>query len=304
MTERLAGLIAAPFTALCADGSLHLDAIEKQAASLVENGVSGAFVCGSTGESLSLTVAERMAVAERWRAVAGEALDVVIHVGHPCLADSQAMAAHAQEIGARAIAAMAPCFFKPATVDDLVAVCAEVAGAAPGLPFYFYHLPSMTGVNFPVVEVLKAASGRIPTLAGVKFTYENLMDFRQCVDLERGRFNILFGRDEILLAGLALGARGAVGTSYSFAAPLFLRIIEDFQRGDLASAQREQSRAVELVSVFLRCGGLAACKAIMPMIGIDCGPVRLPLRNLTAEQLAGLRAELERIGFFGYSSRA
>jgi N-acetylneuraminate lyase len=286
-----------------ADGSINLDVIEKQAASLVENGVSGAFVCGSTGESLSLTVAERMAIAERWKAVTGDALDVVVHAGHTCVADSKAMAAHAQKIGVRAIAAMAPCFFKPATVEDLVAVCAEIAGAAPELPFYFYHLPSMTGVNFPVVEVLKAGSGRIPTLEGVKFTYENLMDFRQCVDLERGRFNILFGRDEILLAGLVMGARGAVGTTYSFAAPLFLRVIEDYQSGDLTAAQREQSRATEMVAVLLRFGGLAAGKAMMKMVGIDCGPVRLPLRSLSDEQCRALRAELERIGFFDYCSR-
>src|SRR5947209_17091760 len=104
MTLRLTGLVAAPHTPLHADGSLNLAAIECQAQLLLETGVRGAFVCGTTGESHSLTVEERMQVAARWLQVAGGRLPVVVHVGHNCLADARALAAHAQRIGADAIA--------------------------------------------------------------------------------------------------------------------------------------------------------------------------------------------------------
>ena len=301
--QHLEGLIAAPYTAMHADGSLNLDVVERQAEALVASGVSGAFVCGTTGESLSLTVAERMAVVERWRAVAPRDFCVVAHVGHTAIADARAIAAHAQEVGVTAIAAMAPCFFKPATVADLVDFCAEVAAAAPRLPFYYYQIPSMTGVSMPVLDFLTAAAGKIPTLAGAKFTYENLMDYFACLRLDGGRYDLLIGRDELLLAGLALGAKGAVGTIYGFAAPVFLRVIGAFDAGDLATARAEQARANELIAVFVKFGGLPAGKAIMRMIGQDCGPARPPLRNLTEEQCAALRAELDRIGFFGYCNR-
>jgi len=303
MAEHITGLVAAPFTPFHDDGSLNLGRVEAQVASLVASGVVGAFVCGTTGESLSLTVPERMAVAERWREAAPEDFAVIIHVGHPCLDDAKALAARAQKVGASAIGAMAPCFFKPPDADALVAWCAEVAAAAPGLPFYYYHIPSMTGVDIPLFDFLERAADRIPTLAGAKFTYEDLMDYQRSVRFGGGRYDILFGRDEILLEALAVGATGAVGTTYNFAAPLYLRVIEAFRRGDLAAAQADQHRAAEMIATLLRHGGLPAFKAVMKMIRVDCGPVRPPLRDLAAEQRRRLRGDLEGIGFFEFCSR-
>src|SRR3954469_8189210 len=120
---------------------------------------------------------------------------------------------------------MAPFFFRPGTVQELVDFMAQVAAAAPALPFYYYHIPSMTGVHIPAAEFLRAAADRIPNLAGVKFTFENLMDYAECVRFSGGRFDVLFGRDEMLLAGLSLGAHGAIGSTYNFAAPVYHRII-------------------------------------------------------------------------------
>ncbi|MEA3208142.1 MAG: N-acetylneuraminate lyase [Chthoniobacter sp.] len=302
---RLTGLVAAPFTAFHADGSLNLALIEKQVASLVANGVSGAFVCGTTGEGLSLTTAERMQVAERWQqAAASGGLRIIVHVGHTSLADCRALAAHAQQIGAAGIATLAPFFFKPTGVEELVAFCAETAAAAPALPFYFYHIPSMTGVHFAAADFLRAGAPRIPNLAGVKFTFENLLDFAECLRMDDQRFDVLFGRDEMLLAGLSLGGAGAIGSTYNFAAPVYHRIIAAFEKGDLATAQAEQARANAMISTFLRFGGQPAGKAMMKMIGLDCGPTRLPLRTLSEAQQAELRAALAAVGFFDFSSAA
>lgn len=119
--EQLTGLIAAPFTALNEDGSLALDRVGGQVELLVRNRVSGAFICGTTGESLSLTTEERMKVAEAWRAASLDRLKLIVHVGHTSLVDAQRLAAHAQHIGADAIGAMPPCFFRPQSIQDLVA---------------------------------------------------------------------------------------------------------------------------------------------------------------------------------------
>jgi N-acetylneuraminate lyase len=291
-------LIAAPYTPFHQDGSLNVAQIPALASALVKNGVEGAFVCGTTGESASLTTAERMTVAEEWQRTAGDKLKVLVHVGHAALADARALAAHAQEVGVEAVGCMAPYFFKPASLELLVDFCAEVAAAAPRLPFYFYHIPSMTGVSFAAADFLRAAAPRIPNLAGVKFTYENLMDFAECVGLENGRFRILFGRDEILLAGLALGGRGAIGSTYNFCAPIFQRVIRAFHAGNMKTARREQAAASAIIAVFVRYGGLPAGKAIMRMNGLDCGPVRLPLGDLTPQQCDGLRSELDRLDYF------
>jgi N-acetylneuraminate lyase len=299
----LTGLISAPFTAFHPDGSLDLQSIEKQAASLVTNGVAGAFVCGTTGEGISLTIEERMKVAQRWQEVAQGKLQIVVHVGHTSLGDARTLAAHAQKIGAQGVSTLAPYFFKPGNVEDLAMFCAEVASASPGLPFYYYHIPSMTGVSLPAAEFLRAAAPRIPNLAGVKFTFENLMDFAECTRLEGGRYNIVFGRDEILVAGLSLGARGAIGSTYNFIAPIFHEIIAAFEKGDLALAREKQAAANAIIQIFIRYGGLPAGKVMMKMIGVDCGPVRLPLRELSAQREAQMRGELQAAGFFQMCSR-
>ena len=245
---RITGLVAAPFTPFDEDGRINPDAIEAQARSLCRNDVRGAFICGTTGEGMSLTTAERMLVAEQWRKVAGRTLRIMVHVGHNAIDDSRALAAHAQQIGADAIGCMAPFFFKPARVEELVGFCAQIAGAAPQLPFYYYHIPSMTGVQIPAVDFLKLAAGRIPNLAGIKFTAENLVDYAECLRFNNGQFEILFGRDELLLPSLAVGARGAIGSTYNFAAPIYIRVMSAFEQGALAEAQAEQARANEMIA--------------------------------------------------------
>ena len=302
MDQPIEGLVAAPFTPMHADGCIDLDTIDRHAKLLAANGVAGAFVCGSTGEGPSLTVPERMQIAERWMAGAPDALRVIVHVGHLCINDCRTLAAHAQQIGALAIGTVAPCYFKPATLDDLIDFCAEMAAAAPKLPFYYYHIPALTGVTFPMTQFLEAGAERIPTLAGLKFTDEDLMEFRQCLRVQDGRFNVMFGRDEILLAALALGARAAVGSTYNYMAPLYLRIIDAFESGDIESARADQSRAIDVISLLHKYDG-AAGKAIMKIIGVDCGPVRPPLRSLSDEHQAELRSDLERIGFFEFCSK-
>ena len=213
MHTRYRGLIAAPFTPFNADLSVNLDVIPAYARLLRDNGVSAAFICGTTGEGMSLTQAERVAVAEEWIRHADDKLRVIVHVGHNCLADAQELSRHAAAIGASAIAACAPSFFKPRDHGELVDWCARLAGAAPSVPFYYYNIPSMTGVGLNVAPFLAKAQTAIPSLEGIKYTHEDLTDYQACVKFGDGRYDILFGRDELLLEGWELQALGAVGST-------------------------------------------------------------------------------------------
>ena len=297
---QLKGLIAAPFTAFQDNGNINLPVVDRQVESLVSNKVSGVFVCGTTGEGLSLTIGERQQLAERWRSAAGSRLRVIIHVGHTSLDECRTLAKHAQEIGADAISCQAPCFFKPGSVSDLVEFSVLVASAAPDVPFYYYHIPSMTGVSIPVADFLNAASSRIPTLVGVKFTYENLMDYLECRYLENGRFDMVFGRDEGLLAGLALGSRAAIGSTYNFAAPVYHRLIAAFEKGDLETARLEQLRSIKLIRLLASYGFMSAARATMNFLGIDLGPARLPNKELSAENRTKLKNDLDKLEFFSW----
>lgn len=302
--KQLTGLIAAPFTPMDSAGEIDLDGVEPMAAALVNNGVNGAFVCGTTGECLSLTVGERMALAERWRTVAPNDFAVIVHAGHNSLPEAKALAAHASRIGATAIGAFGPSYFKPRCVEQLVAFCSEIAGAAAELPFYYYHIPPMTGIEIPICEFLQAADGKIPNLAGGKFASNDLLDYGSSLRVSGGKFNVLFGRDEFLLSGICLGARGGVGTTYNFAAPLYRDIWEAWSQKDMDKAADLQHKAAQLVAVFRQFGSLPAGKAMMAMIGLDCGPVRLPLADISAEARGALRKRLEEMGFFEYCLQA
>ena len=302
MTLKLHGLVAATHTPFAADGQLNLTAVARQAEHLYRDGVNTVFVGGSTGESHSLTVEERLALARRWsEIVRGSKLRLVVHVGSNCLADARSMAAQAQSFGAAAIAALAPSHFKPRSLDVLVACCAEIAGAAPSVPFYFYDIPALTGVQFSMPEFLAVASEQIPSLAGIKFSNADLMAYQRCLHAQDGRFDLPWGVDEYLLAALAVGAVGGVGSSYNFAAPLYYRMMAAFSRGDLAAARAEQYRSVQLIALLAEFGYLAAAKAVMGFLGVEVGLARLPNANLTVEQVNSLRQRLDGLNYFDWA---
>jgi N-acetylneuraminate lyase len=290
-----AGLIPAVLTPFAPNGDLNLSGVEPLARKLVGDGVCGVFAGGTTGEFSSLTTDERVALAARWSDVLkGTAVRLVVHVGANSLHDARALAAHAQSLGAAAIAAVAPSYFKPKSLDVLIEWCAQLASAAPATPFYFYDIPVLTGVALPMVEFLERAPARVPSLAGVKFTNPDLMTLQRL--LRAGGFDVLYGMDEQLLAALVLGANGAVGSGYNFAAPLYNRLVAAVRANDLATARDLQYRGVQLVEVLARYGYLSAAKELLRANGIDLGPVRLPNTDLTADARAALRRELGALG--------
>ncbi len=299
--EKISGLISAPYTPFHPDGGLHLEVIDSLVERAAATGLAGVFPCGTTGEFPSLTLEERRQVSERWVQGAGGRFRVIVHAGGTCLGDSKELAVHAGSVGADGIAMIGPYFFRPATVEELVRYCEEVAAAAPDLPFYYYHIPVMSGVTLSMRDFLELAGDRIPSLAGIKFTHPDPMDIRKCLSWQDGRYEILFGMDEALLAALALGCRAAVGTTYGFAAPLSQAIIEAFDRGEMDEARRLQSLSAEMVAVYRKYGGgHPAMKVMMKICGIDCGPVRPPLRPLSREQEVAFREEIEATGGLRY----
>lgn len=296
---KLEGLVAATYAPLHPNGSINTRAVEKTANHLSERDCAGAFVNGTTGESLSLTVEERKAIAASWCEVTkGSSLRVIVHVGHNSIKAASELAGHAAASGADAIGMMPPCYLKPGTVEDLVSCCKQVAEQAPEMPFYYYHIPDLTGVFLPMIPFLEQASAEIPSLAGIKYTHSDLSEYLQCLNFKDSSYDLFFGRDESLLAALALGAKSAVGSTYNFAAPVYNRIISRFSQGNLDGAREEQLFITSMVDLLKSYGFLPASKALMSMIGLDMGPVRLPLRELSGSQKSKLKSELETIGCF------
>ncbi|MCQ2153493.1 MAG: dihydrodipicolinate synthase family protein [Bacteroidales bacterium] len=298
--ERIKGLVDAPFTPMKANGDVNLEPIPAYAAMLAGNGLKGVFVNGSSGEGYMLTSDERKALAEAWVKSAPKGFKVIVHVGSCCLRESVELAAHAKAIGAWGIGSMAPPFPKIGRVEELVLYCERIAAAAPELPFYYYHIPAFNGAFLPMVDFLKAVDGRIPNFAGIKYTFESLYEYNQCRLYAGGKFDMLHGQDETYLASLAQGgAEGGICGTTNYNGRVQVAIGEAWEQGDLERARELQNFSQEVINVICRYrGNIVGGKRIMKLIGLDLGPNRIPWRNLTDEEEASMKKELEAIGFF------
>ncbi|GIU15204.1 dihydrodipicolinate synthase family protein [Shewanella sp. MBTL60-007] len=294
--KKLTGLIAAPHTPFNQNGEVNLPVIDKIAELLIRQGVKGVYICGTTGEGLNCSVAERKAIAERWVTAARGQLSITVHTGALSIVDSIELTRHAETLDIFAISVIAPCFFKPNSVESLVEYCRIVAAEAPTKAFYYYH-SGMSGVMLDMEEFLIHANEVIPNLAGIKFNHSDLYEFQRCIRACNGKFDIPFGVDEFLPAGLSVGAVGAVGSTYNYAAPLYLDIIDAFNRGDQDTVEKLMDKVIELIRPLVEYGGVAAGKVAMLLHDIDVGDPRLPIKSLSIKEKEEVLAKMKRAGF-------
>ena len=301
MDKFLKGLIAAPHTPLKDDYSVNYDAIDKQASLYRANNISSVYICGSTGEGMSLTISERVEIANRWQEVCRD-IKVVVNVGHTCLGDCKTLAKAAQKAGVFAISAMPPFYYKPANIEALIEFYSHIASSAPDTPFYAYNTPGLSGVNFRMSQFLRLVNDKISNFRGIKYNHTDMMDYAECMAYKNGSYDILFGVDEFLLASLPYGTKGAIGSTYNYAAPLYYKIIEAYNSGDNKVAYEYQLRSIEMIRILSKYDVLPAGKAVMKLVGVDCGPVRLPVQNISVSDFEKLKSELENIGFYDFCS--
>jgi len=303
--NHLTGLIAAPFTPMDTKGEINFSLIPEYYHFLKQNGVTGAFICGSTGEGVSITLKEKMLVAEAWAQCTKEDIDfkVMTLLGGTNIVDCKALALHARSIGLYGVSFTAPFYFKPASVDLLAECCIEIGSVVPDMPFYYYHIPVLNGVGFAMFDLLQSIGERLPNFAGIKYTHEDFMDYLSCLNYKEGKYDMLWGRDENMLAALALGAKGAVGSTFNYAAPLYYSIIDAFNNGDLSTARSLQQQSIDMIRLLGKYGGISTGKAYMKLVGIDCGEFRLPVKNMNAEEFTLFSSDVESISFYEYSSR-
>jgi N-acetylneuraminate lyase len=289
-------LLVAPVTPFHSNGELHCELIARQGEIMMRREVDGFFIGGRTGEGLSMSVEERKRVAQCWRE-ATESL-LIVSVGHSCLRDARDLAAHAESIGADATSSEGGAGTYPNTrLDDLVDWCGEIAGCAPGLPYFYYHNSgSAPGLeNMDSADFCRLALERIPNFAGVKFSDHALHGAMSCARIDPARLDVFLGKDEMLLGGLAMGMESVIGGTYNLLSPLARGIMSAFDEGDMRRAQDCQSKMNQCISIFGKHGGLVGVKAAMTLIGLDCGPVRRPLHNLDAVRQQSLMESLRAV---------
>lgn len=282
---RFDGLFAAPFAPMDREGEIDLGIIPDYYSFLEKNGVKGVFINGTTGEGASLTQDEKKSVIDAWTTCgkAGNSMIIISLVGGTSYKDCIENAIYSMGKGVAAIAVIAPYFFKPSDIDQLAGFVIKIGKAVPDIPVFFYHIPSITGVNFPMSALLKRMDEGLPNFVGIKYTHEDFMDFLSCLNFMNGRYQMFWGRDECMLSALTLGTKAFIGSTYNYASPLYHQITEAFGRNDLTEARKLQQLSVNMISLLDKYGGIAAGKAFMRYIGFDLGKFRSPVKNMTEE---------------------
>lgn len=300
------GMMAPTFVPFKADGSLNLEMVKPYAAHLKKHGIAGVWVNGSVGEGMSMTVAERKAVAEAWLACKDDKImpTVIVHCGAACLKDVQEMARHAESHGASAVAVVPSLYERPANTDQLVDYMQEVAKACPRTPLFYYHIPIKTCVNLSMSEFLAKGVKRVPTLAGIKFTDMDVSgEGHKCLAVDSS-LTIFSGFDETLQEALSLGFTACVNATGNFFPQLGSRIFSRMASGDVDGAKKAQKELLDCLAViFAESGGFngAGLKAACTILtGLQLGPTRLPVQMLTQDRMNTVRKNLESRGFKVY----
>lgn len=304
MLNKIEGLISAPFTPFDQSGELNIDAIPAYYQSLKKNKIVGAFICGSTGEGVSLTFDEKVKVLKAWTALTKNDQDftLMMFLGGTNVKECKQLAAIAEAEGADAISFTSPYYFKPANVKQLALCCAEIASAAPNIAFYYYHIPVLTGGNYPMIDLLKEVDNVIPNFKGIKYTHEDFMDFLSCLNYNNRKYDMLWGRDENMLSSLVLGSKGAVGSTYNYAAPLYHDLIAAYQAGDFEKANALQQKSIDMITLLGKYGGISVGKSYMKLLGVDCGEFRLPVRNMSTTDFEKFQADTNALNYSSFKS--
>ena len=300
----IGGLVTATHTPMNEKGELKLEVINEYYTFLKRNNIKGIFLNGSTSEGYHLTTNERKLSLEAWSdAIKDDDFKLFVFVGHLSTKDACDLAEHADSLqNVFGISATAPFYQKPANVDLLVDVCAEIASCASAKHFYYYHIPVLTNVSVPISELLKKADARISNLKGVKYTHNDLEEYLVASSLSNGKFEMMAGIDEIALASRAFGARGYIGSTYNFMAPLYYRMFDAFDKGEFIEAKNLQLKAIEMIRIIASYGFISACKFIMKEKGINNGFVRLPSKQISESEKSEMMSKLRKLDFDSIAS--
>lgn len=277
--KKFQGVIPAFYACYDEKGEISPERVRKLARYLLEKGVQGLYVGGSSGECIYQSVAERKVVLENVMAEVGGKMTIIAHVACNNTADSQDLARHAESLGVDAIAAIPPIYFHLPPYG-IAEYWNDISAAAPNTGFIIYNIPQLAGVA--LTPALLDEMRKNPRVIGVKNSSMPTQDIQMWKDQGGADFVVMNGPDEQFVSGLAMGATGGIGGTYAVMPELFLKAKDLLYAGQVAQAAAVQNEICRII--YNMCDGhgnlYAIMKAILKKRGVECGTVRKPLPGL------------------------
>ena len=261
------------------DGSVSPARTRALAKYLLEKGVKGLYVGGSSGECIYQSVAERKVILENVMAEVGGKMTIIAHVACNNTADSQELARHAESLGVDAIASIPPIYFHlpPYGIADY---WNDISAAAPNTDFIIYNIPQLAGVSLtiPLLREMK----KNPRVIGVKNSSMPTQDIQMWKDEGGPDFVVMNGPDEQFISGLAMGATGGIGGTYAVMPELYLKVMDLYRSGEMKLAAEVQNEICRIIYKMCSAHGnlYAVMKAVLKKHGMDVGSVRKPMPAL------------------------
>lgn len=276
------GIMPALVTPLDNNGNINKKALGELIDWQLSCGVSGFYICGSTGEGLLLEPKQRMDMLEyTLEAVNGRA-PVIDHIGDVDLKSTIELAKHAEKEGAAAISSIPPIYF--AYSDDDVFEFYRAVTDACSLPMLMYGYPGARSISIDLVKRLMG----IENIVGMKWTYNDYYGMERAKSINCGNINIINGPDESLIAGLAVGADAGIGTTYNIMPGMFVKLYNAFHSGDVVRARALQHGINNVISELLKYNVIATTKAVLCHLGYDVGKCVKPIKHLTKSETDAL----------------
>ena len=291
IARKLGGIYAPTFSPCDENGKVNPKLLQRYVSFLLDNGLTGNYLCGSTGEGLLMSLDQRKVMTEATVEVSRGRGQVMVHVGALPTVDAVELAKHAAKSGADSVSAIPPIFLMNG-FESVVAHYSAIA-AATDLPLIIYNIPNRMGFTLTLPQLLEIAE--IPGVAGMKFTSTDLFTLQQMTEQLGDDFVIYNGSDQILVAGLLMGAHGGIGTSYNIFPKIYVKLYEYFQAGKIEEARKLQYIVNEYIAEMVTSHGLGLAKASMKWHGFDLGDVRKPLLMPSEEEMAAVKPVFDKV---------
>ncbi len=291
---KFSGVYAAMLTPFEDDsGKLSKNRTEKLCSFLIDSGVNGLFVLGTTGEGLLLTKEERMEAAEVILYSVKGRIPVIIHTGALSTAETIELTVHARAVKADAAAAITPAFYRIGE-DAIFDHYTSIAGHVKDFPLFIYNLPFFTNNDVSPDLLLKIAK-KSENITGIKYSSSNLEQFKDYRSIMGKDFHIFMGDDSMILQSLLAGGNGCVSGNASIYPELITEIYSLFLQDRKEEALSKQKELNSFARIHGGGAVLDHFKTILRLRGINTGRVRPPLQRTSVEEASEIMEKLSKM---------
>ena len=286
------GTIPPLVTPFSDDGSLNEPMLRKIINYVLDAGVHGVFIAGSTGESYALDAKERIRAFEIAIEEVNGRVPVYAGTAHITTAETVRLTAAAESVGADAVSIVTPFFITPN--DQELYQHYKTVAESTRLPILLYNNPGRTGVHISI-ETIKALS-KIENIVGMKDSSGDMTYINEVIRNTDENFHFFCGRDTLIFSSLVSGGSGAVPASANIAPRLIVELYNQFKQGNLEAAREAQFTLAPLRMAFNLGSFPVVLKEGMQMIGLEVGRTRPPIQPMSSDKRDTLKSILKNMG--------